>query len=79
MISKWFVKLSEKGKLIAYYDWTSFWSYVYSAEGKPLGKLKCLAFRGICAAGAASFLSRLFLIPGEDKLYNTLAQFRFDK
>ena len=49
-------KLSGKAKLLAYYDWSSFWSYVYNEEGKLLGKLKCLAFRGICAAGAASFL-----------------------
>ncbi|MEE3121924.1 MAG: NHL repeat-containing protein [SAR324 cluster bacterium] len=50
-------KLSGKAKLLAYYDWSSFWSYVYNEEGKLLGKLKCLAFRGICAAGAASFLT----------------------
>ena len=50
-------KLSGKAKLLAYYDWSSFWSYVYNEEGKLLGKLKCLAFRGLCAAGAASFLT----------------------
>lgn len=49
----------KEGKLLAFYDWTSFWSYVYAEDGKRLGKLKCLAFRGICAAGAASFLSGL--------------------
>ena len=46
-----------EGKLIAHYDWTTFWSYVYSPNGKKLGKAKCIAFRGICAAGIASFLT----------------------
>ena len=46
-------------KLIGHYDWTTFWSYVYSPSGKKLGKAKCIAFRGICAAGIASFLTGL--------------------
>ena len=48
-----------KGTLIGHYDWTTFWSYVYSPSGKKLGKAKCIAFRGICAAGIASFLTGL--------------------
>ena len=47
------------GKLIGHYDWTTFWSYVYAPDGTKLGKAKCIAFRGICAAGIASFLTRL--------------------
>ena len=47
------------GKLIGHYDWTTFWSYVYAPDGKKLGKAKCIAFRGICAAGIASFLTGL--------------------
>ena len=47
------------GKLIGQYDWTTFWSYVYAPDGKKLGKAKCIAFRGICAAGIASFLTGL--------------------
>ena len=47
------------GKLIGHYDWTAFWSYVYAPDGTKLGKAKCIAFRGICAAGIASFLTGL--------------------
>ena len=47
------------GELIGHYDWTTFWSYVYAPDGKKLGKAKCIAFRGICAAGIASFLTGL--------------------
>ena len=49
----------KKENLIGHYDWTTFWSYVYSPSGKKLGKAKCIAFRGICAAGIASFLTGL--------------------
>ena len=47
------------GKLIGHYDWTPFWSYAYAPDGTKLGKAKCIAFRGICAAGIASFLTGL--------------------
>ena len=47
------------GKFIGHYDWTTFWSYVYAPDGTKLGKAKCIAFRGICAAGIASFLTGL--------------------
>ena len=47
------------GKLIGHYDWTTFWSYVYAPDGTKLGKAKCIAFREICAAGIASFLTGL--------------------
>ena len=46
----------KEGKLIAHYDWTTFWSYVYAPDGTKLGEAKCIAFRGICSAGIASFL-----------------------
>ena len=46
-------------RLIGHYDWTTFWSYVYAPDGTKLGKAKCIAFRGICAAGIASFLTGL--------------------
>ena len=48
-----------KNTLVGHYDWTTFWSYVYSPSGKKLGKAKCIAFRGICAAGIASYLTGL--------------------
>ena len=50
---------NNKGKLLAHYDWTSFWSYVYSPDGTKIGEAKCIAFRGICAAGVASYLTGL--------------------
>ena len=50
---------NSKGKLLAHYDWTTFWSYVYTPEGTKLGEAKCIAFRGICAAGIASYLTGL--------------------
>ena len=49
----------KEGQLIGHYDWTTFWSYVYAPDGTKLGKAKCIAFRGICAAGIASFLTGL--------------------
>ena len=49
----------KEGELLAHYDWTTFWSYVYAPDGTKLGKAKCIAFRGICAAGIASFLTGL--------------------
>ena len=50
---------NNKGELLAHYDWTTFWSYVYAPDGTKLGKAKCIAFRGICSAGIASFLTGL--------------------
>ena len=50
---------NNEGKLLAHYDWTTFWSYVYAPDGTKLGEAKCIAFRGICAAGIASFLTGL--------------------
>lgn len=48
-----------KGKLLALYDWTTFWVYVYTPEGEKLGQARCISFRGICAAGVASYLTGL--------------------
>ena len=50
---------NKDGKLLAHYDWTSFWSYVYAPDGTKIGEAKCIAFRGICAAGIASYLTGL--------------------
>jgi len=48
-----------EGELLAHYDWTTFWSYVYAPNGTKIGEAKCIAFRGICAAGIASYLTGL--------------------
>ena len=48
-----------EGELLAHYDWTTFWSYVYAPDGTKIGEAKCIAFRGICSAGIASYLTGL--------------------
>ena len=35
------------------------WSYVYAPDGTKIGEAKCIAFRGICSAGIASYLTGL--------------------
>ena len=50
---------NNEGELLAHYDWTTFWSYVYAPDGTKIGEAKCIAFRGICAAGIASYLTGL--------------------
>ena len=50
---------NNEGELLAHYDWTSFWSYVYAPDGSKIGEAKCIAFRGICSAGIASYLTGL--------------------
>ena len=50
---------NKEGELLAYYDWTTFWSYVYAPDGTKIGEAKCIAFRGICSAGIASYLTGL--------------------
>lgn len=46
-------------QLIGYYGWTTFWAFAYSPEGKKLGLAKCIAYRGVCAAGIAGYLTGL--------------------
>ena len=50
---------NKEGELMAHYDWTTFWSYVYAPDGTKIGEAKCIAFRGICSAGIASYLTGL--------------------
>ena len=47
------------GFQLAHYDWSTFWSYVYAPDGTKIGEAKCIAFRGICSAGIASYLTGL--------------------
>ncbi len=49
----------KEGELLAHYDWTTFWSYVYAPDGTKIGEAKCIAFRGICSAGIATYLTGL--------------------
>ncbi|MBF0353112.1 MAG: hypothetical protein HQM11_18930 [SAR324 cluster bacterium] len=50
-------------QLVGYYDWSTFWVYAYSPTGKKLGQAKCIAFRGVCAAGVATYLTELLTKP----------------
>jgi len=50
---------NKEGELLAHYDWTTFWSYVYAPDGSKIGEAKCIAFRGICSAGIATYLTGL--------------------
>lgn len=45
------------GESIASYDWDAFWARIYDPKGIFLGKIKCIAFRGLCAAAAAGYLT----------------------
>jgi len=47
-------------KLVGYYHWTAIWSYVYDDKMKKVGQAQCLAYQGVCAAGIAGYLLRLF-------------------
>ena len=35
---------TREGELLAHYDWTTFWSYVYAPDGTKIGEAKCIAF-----------------------------------
>lgn len=50
---------NQNEELIGYYDWATFWVYVYAQDGTKLGRAKCIAFRGLCAAGVAGYLTGL--------------------
>ena len=49
-----------KGILVGYYDWTPIWSYVFDKKMARLGKAQCLAYQGVCAAGVAAYLLKLY-------------------
>ncbi|MFH2133370.1 MAG: hypothetical protein ABIK68_23575 [bacterium] len=47
-------------KLRGTYFWTPTWSFVYNLEGKRAGKVKCIAWPRVCAAGVGGYLLNLF-------------------
>ena len=51
---------NQEDKLLGYYFWTPIWSYVYDPDMKKVGEAQCLAHQGVCAAGVAGFLLKLF-------------------
>ena len=42
------------------YFWTPTWSFVYKKDGKRAGKVKCIAWPRVCAAGVGGYLLNLF-------------------
>ncbi|MGK0289082.1 MAG: hypothetical protein ACI86H_000506, partial [bacterium] len=42
---------NSKDKLIGSYFWTPTYSFVYDLNGKRAGKVKCIAWPRVCAAG----------------------------
>lgn len=44
------------GKLV----WTPTYSFIYDLQGKRVGKVKCIAWPRVCAAGVAGYLLKLF-------------------
>lgn len=47
-------------KLVGTYVWTPTWSFVYDLNGKRAGKVKCIAWPRVCAAGVGGYLLKLF-------------------
>ena len=61
------VGYAEKGQIfdkndqaIGYYFWTPTWSFVYNLKGKRAGKVKCIAWPRVCAAGVGGYMLKLF-------------------
>lgn len=54
---------NDKDEIMGTYFWTPTWSFVYNLNGKRAGKVKCIAWPRVCAAGVGGYLLNLF--PGE--------------
>lgn len=51
---------SPENKLLGSYVWTPTWSFVYNDQGKRAGKVKCIAWPRVCAAGVSGYLLGLY-------------------
>jgi len=51
---------NRQDKIVGTYFWTPTWSFVYNVDGKRAGKVKCIAWPRVCAAGVGGFLLNLF-------------------
>lgn len=49
-----------KDKLAGYYFWTPTWSFIYNIKNQRVGKVKCIAWPRVCAAGVGGYLLKLF-------------------
>lgn len=47
-------------KLAGYYFWTPTWSFIFDNQNKRVGKVKCIAWPRVCAAGVGGFLLKFF-------------------
>lgn len=47
-------------KIAGYYFWTPTWSFIYNDQNKRIGKVKCIAWPRVCAAGVGGYLLNLF-------------------
>ncbi len=47
-------------KMAGSYYWTPTWSFIYNDTGKRAGKVKCIAWPRVCAAGVAAYLLGFF-------------------
>lgn len=50
----------QNDKLVGTYVWTPTWSFIYNIKGKRAGKVKCIAWPRVCAAGVGGYLLNLF-------------------
>ena len=49
-----------KDQLVGTFVWTPTYSFVYDANGKRAGKVKCIAWPRVCAAGVGAYLLKVF-------------------
>lgn len=50
----------QNDKVVGKYVWTPTWSFVYDLKGRRAGKVKCIAWPRVCAAGVGGYLLKLF-------------------
>lgn len=49
-----------ENKFLGSYVWTPTWSFIYNKKGKRAGKVKCIAWPRVCAAGVSGYLLGLY-------------------
>ena len=47
-------------KIAGYYFWTPTWSFIFNDQNKRVGKVKCIAWPRVCAAGVGGYLLNFF-------------------
>ena len=50
---------NRQDKIVGTYFWPPTWSFVYGTDGKRAGKVKCIAWPRVCAAGVGGYLLNL--------------------